>query len=410
MKTLITAALTATTLLLTACGGEHKGGSNETQMTQAALGEALFHDVNLSFNRTQSCASCHNAATAFTDPSLTPQGQRRAASIGDDGVSLGDRNTPTAMYGDAVPEFNYGTRNRVNSTAGNYEGWFGGQFWDGRAADLAEQAGAPLLNPGEMNMPDKTSVITRIRENSDYETAFTQLFGADIFEDTDAAYAALEDSIAAFEQTDALAPYTSKYDRFLSGDYQYSPISKAAAGKALFFSQQFTNCATCHQLKTQGSEGETFSNYEFHNIGVPVNTTLRNANGLGAEYQDTGLASSEALPDGTDTSTLGGKFRTPTLRNVGVTAPYMHNGVFQSLDTVIRFYDRHLAGSDNEINPETGIAWAAPEVADNISTDILQTGPKLSDSDIEALKCFLYSLTDEAYEALLPEDVASCGL
>ena len=410
MKTLITAAVTATALLLTACGGEGQDGESEPRMTQAALGEALFHDENLSFNRTQSCASCHNAARAFTDPSLNPQGLPRSASVGDDGVSLGDRNTPTAMYSAITPSFVNGTRTRVNSTAGDYEGWSGGQFWDGRANDLAAQAGAPILNPVEMNMPDKATVIDRVRENSEYETAFTQLFGADIFNDSENAYAALAQSIAAFEQSDALAPYTSKYDQFLSGDYQYSPISKAATGKALFFSQQFTNCATCHQLKTQGSEGETFSNYEFHNIGVPVNTALRNANGLGAEHQDTGLASSEALPDGTDTSTLEGKFRTPTLRNVGVTAPYMHNGVFQSLDTVIRFYDRHLAGSDNEINPETGIAWAAPEVAENISTDILQTGPKLSDSDIEALTCFLYSLTDEAYEALLPEDAASCGL
>ena len=88
----------------------------------------------------------------------------------------------------------------------------------------------------------------------------------------------------------------------------------------------------------------------------------------------------------------------------------MHNGVFQSLDTVIRFYDRHLVSSTNDINPETGIAWAAPEVGENISFTELRQGNALSDNDIEGLVCFLYSLTDEQYEHLLPADAEECGL
>ena len=122
----------------------------------------------------------------------------------------------------------------------------------------------------------------------------------------------------------------------------------------------------------------------------------------------TGLASSNALPATENTTLLEGKFRVPSLRNVAVTAPYMHNGVFNKLDTVIRFYDKHLTNSDNTINPETGVAWAAPEVADNISTLALQDGRKLTDSEVDALVCFLRSLTDEAYEALIPDDGLMC--
>lgn len=399
---------------LTACGGD-SGGSDSASASDLEsktidLGESLFHDTNLSLDRTQSCATCHDPDHAFTDPSTNDGGNVRAASLGDDGVSLGDRNTPTALYSASIPEFSFGTHRRFNSPQADYVGYIGGQFWDGRATTLEDQAGGPPLNPVEMNMPDKATVVARLRENTGYEEAFTELYGTNIFDDVDAAYSAMTQAIAAFERSPVMSPFNSKYDKFIRGEYQYSPVSKAALGKARFFSQQFTNCATCHQLRPNGNSGETFSNYEFHNIGVPVNTELRTANGSEDGFTDTGLAAIDAVSDETDTSGLEGKFRVPTLRNVGVTAPYMHNGVFQSLDTVIRFYDRHLTNSTNGINPETGIAWAAPEVGENISFTELRQGTALSENDIEGLVCFLYSLTDEQYEHLLPEDAAECGL
>ena len=399
---------------LTACGGG-SGGSDSASASDLEsktidLGESLFHDTNLSLDRTQSCATCHDPDHAFTDPSTNDGGNVRAASLGDDGVSLGDRNTPTALYSASIPEFSFGTHRRFNSPQADYVGYIGGQFWDGRATTLEDQAGGPPLNPVEMNMPDKATVVARLRENTGYEEAFTELYGTNIFDDVDAAYSAMTQAIAAFERSPVMSPFNSKYDKFIRGEYQYSPVSKAALGKARFFSQQFTNCATCHQLRPNGNSGETFSNYEFHNIGVPVNTELRTANGSEDGFTDTGLAAIDAVSDETDTSGLEGKFRVPTLRNVGVTAPYMHNGVFQSLDTVIRFYDRHLTNSTNGINPETGVEWAAPEVAENVSFPELRQGTALSENDIEGLVCFLYSLTDEQYEHLLPEDAEECGL
>jgi cytochrome c peroxidase len=113
------------------------------------LGADLFVDVNLSRNRKQSCATCHDPEFAFSDPRTSRAG--RAVSTGDDGQSLGDRNTPTLMYAHLTPPL---TKRRDGKLAG-------GLFWDGRASTLEEQAKGPLLNPVEMGMPDAVSVAER---------------------------------------------------------------------------------------------------------------------------------------------------------------------------------------------------------------------------------------------------------
>ncbi|MGB1092660.1 MAG: cytochrome-c peroxidase [Oceanobacter sp.] len=398
--------------LLIACGGESTEDDTGSLNSRELLGEALFSDTSLSFNRTQSCATCHNPDAAFTDNTDDGSGNSVAVSFGDDTTLMGDRNTPTVTYASLAPEFGTGTRTRFNSQQSDYSGYLGGQFHDGRASDLAQQAAGPFLNPVEMGMPDAASVIDRVLENSDYVEAFETLYGSDIFNDTSAAYEALTDAIAAFEQTDEFSSFDSAYDRYLDGDLEVYDIvlnNKAAKGKTLFFSQQFTNCATCHQLKSQSSAGETFTGYEYHNLGVPVNEAVRTANaasrqvaGIGGDdYVDTGLQNNnEAVTEATE----AGKFKTPTLRNVAVTGPYMHNGVFKELDTVIRFYDHYLTGSTNTLNPETGGAWADPEVASNIALTELQDGSLLDDSDVTALVCFLRTLTDARYEHLIPDD------
>ena len=373
--------------------------------TKAELGERIFSDVNFSANRTQSCATCHNPDHAFIDNRLDSNDDTLAVSLGDDDVSFGDRNTPTATYANLSPDFSYGTHSRFNSEQPDYEGFIGGQFLDGRETDLQGQAGGPFLNLLEMGMTDKEAVVQRILENQEYTISFKSLFGETIFDDIDAAYAALTESIAEFEKTDAFASFDSKYDRSLEGDYFYDPLSKAALGKALFFSQQFTNCATCHQLRPNGNNRETFTNYEYHNIGVPVNTAARALNGFGDDFIDTGL---QANPNG-PTDADAGKFKVPTLRNAAVTAPYMHNGVFRELKTVIQFYDKHVAGSQYTTNPETGEAWREAEIPDTVSLTELEDGDKLDDDDVEALVCFIRTLTDARYEHLIPENGIDCG-
>mgnify|MGYP000409834146 CR=1 FL=1 len=346
------------------------------------LGRTLFFDTNLSANRTQACASCHDPNYAFADP-------RGMASPGDDGVSLGDRNAPTAAYASFSPDFHM-----------NDDGeWVGGQFLDGRAATLEEQAGGPFLNPIEMGMPDEASVVERLRENPDYEAAFEAHFGAGTLDDTQKAYEALTRAIAAFERTDEFAPFDSKYDRFLRGEAELT--DQEELGRLLFFSQQFTNCNQCHQLSRSAIDPqETFTDYRFHNIGTPENTALREMNGSEPGTVDEGLLAHPGVSD----AAQRGKFRTPTLRNVAVTAPYMHNGVFRNLRTVVLFYNKYNTNNPERlINPETGEPFADPEVPENLSIEELEHGPALEDERIDALVAFLETLTDKRYEHLLEE-------
>lgn len=349
------------------------------------LGEALFFDVNLSKNRTQSCATCHDPEYGFVDPRETDVG--RAVSLGDDGESLGDRTAPTAAYAMFTPEFE-----QLDKKA-----WRGGMFWDGRAAGLDGQAGGPPLNPIEMGMPDEASVVARLSENTDYVASFKALFGDAVWDGDTAAYDAMTQAIAAFERTDLFAPFDSKYDRFLKGEVDLT--AEEELGRVLFFSEQFTNCNLCHQLRTSPIAGdETFTNYEYHNIGVPVNAAVRAANGV--DGPDLGLL---ANPD-IDSADAGGRYKVPTLRNVAITAPYMHNGVFKDLRTVVLFYNKYnTLDKDRQINPETDKPWAMPEIPQNLAVTELIHGPALDDKRIDALVAFMKTLTDQRYEHLLED-------
>lgn len=400
-----TIILASSAYLLVACGSSGDGGRKPAFDTKISLGESLFSDTNLSQNRTQSCKTCHNPDRAFIDDRLNDAGKIPAVSVGDDGTSLGDRNAPTAAYALISPDFHYGTHQRFNSQQPDYQGFIGGQFLDGRELDLKGQAGGPPTNPIEMGMPDKASVVARIRENTDYVNSFKSLFGDTIFDDDEKAYAAMAESIGKFETTEQFAPFDSKYDRSLKGEYIYDPSSKAAAGKALFFSQQFTNCATCHQLHPNSHAEETFSNYEYHNLGVPTNDAIRQVNGKEAGFIDPGLLDNKAVTDEKEK----GKYKVPTLRNVAVTEPYMHNGVFQDLKTVIEFYDKYLPESTHLNNPETGAPWKDPEVSETVALTELKDGRKLSDLEIEQMVCFMRTLTDQRYEHLIEDKGIDCG-
>ncbi len=364
---------------------------NENQLRQTKLvdlGRALFFDANLSKERTQSCATCHDPARAFSDGRGT--GVAAAVSLGGDLKSIGDRNAPSISYAALTPEFH------INSE-GDY---VGGMFWDGREANLAAQAGGPPLNLIEMGFENKVEVIQRLQENPAYLTSFKNLFGEDVFQDIEASYSEMTNSIAAFEKTEFFSPFDSKYDRYLRGEYELS--KEEELGMTLFFSS-FTNCNLCHQLNSaDNSSTETFTNYRFHNIGLPKNKGLREINGLGSEVVDRGLFDNPKI----SALSEAGKFKVPSLRNVAITAPYMHNGIFKELKTVVQFYNKYNArGSAAQINPETGETWGEPEVADNISLNELQSGPSQDEKRVDALVAFLRTLTDKRYEPLLePEN------
>lgn len=345
---------------------------------KAELGAGLFFDTNLSKHRNQSCASCHDIASGFADG--REQAKRLGVSVGSDGISTGGRNAPTASYAALTPIFH-------QTSAGVYRG---GQFWDGRASTLADQAAGPFLNPVEMQLSSVHELVTRIQENTQYVNQINELYGETVWLDESAVYAAVTDAITHFEMTESFMPFDSKYDRMLRGEVTFTPQEEL--GKTLFFSQQFTNCNSCHQLnKSPFYARETFTNYEYRNIGVPANERLN-------VPIDEGLFANPLVNDASER----GKFKVPTLRNVAVTGPYMHNGVFQDLRTVVEFYD-HFNNPKRQINPETGESWGSAEIPENIDLATLEAAPALNDQRIDALVAFMKTLTDQRYEHLLQQ-------
>lgn len=346
------------------------------------LGAKLFVDVDLSLNRMQSCATCHNPDSAFADPRSSKAG--RAVSTGDDGLSLGDRNTPSLMYAHFTPPL----------TKRNDGTFVGGLFWDGRADTLEEQAKGPLLNPVEMAMPDAASVAERIAEKDEYVVRLKALFGPDVLGDPERTLEAVAQALAAYQRTSEFSPFDSRYDRWLRGEAQLT--SQEEFGRIVFVTW---NCHLCHKPMHMGDPNrELFTSFEYHNIGLPRNTRVRELNGKGMTYVDAGLRDGAPVSD----ETQFGKFKVPTLRNIAVTAPYMHNGVFDNLKTAIQFYNKYTSRRATwQINPETGEDWGAPETTSNMSHAQLKTGLSLDDNRILALEAFLKTLTDRRYEHLL---------
>ncbi|MDC9726770.1 MAG: cytochrome c peroxidase [Candidatus Thioglobus sp.] len=370
-------------LLLSACSDS----TQDIKVQKTVLGQSLFFDTILSKNNTQSCAQCHNPAHGFIDD--RDNGVAGMASLGDDGKSIGDRNAPTAAYAMLSPEFHFDKKSKE---------WIGGQFYDGREADLAGQAGGPPTNPVEMGMPSKQALVDRFKNHPAYSQQFKDIFGDDIFNNADKAYGAMAQSIAEFEKTETFAPFDSKYDRYLKGEYELTDLEDL--GRSLFFSNNNTNCSTCHQLKSRDDAmGETFTNYEYHNIGVPTNIALRQANGVDVATIDHGFLSNPQI----NSNEHDGKIKVPTLRNIAVTGPYMHNGVFAKLSTVVEFYDKYI-NKERVNNPETNQPWADAEVPNTVNNDELKKGKKLSDRKVQALVVFLNTLTDKRYEHLISKD------
>ncbi|WP_349369381.1 cytochrome c peroxidase [Salinarimonas sp.] len=359
--------------------GERPGeGEALAFASPAALGEALFFDPRLSASGTQSCATCHNPDTGFADPRADALGG--AVSLGADETAMGRRNAPTLTYAAEVPAFHR-----------DEEGFRGGMFHDGRAADLVEQAKGPILDAAEMQMADEAAVVAAVRAEPAYAAAFDAFFAPGVLDEPVRGFNAVAQAIAAFERTETFAPFSSKYDRWLAGEAELDDFEEL--GRVLFFSQQFTNCALCH-LGDGGLRNarETFTDHRYHNVGTPAHPELAT---------DVGLADNPAAAGDPEQQ---GRFRTPTLRNVAVTGPYMHNGVFADLRTVVLFYNTYNTRSQTRrINPETGAPFGPPPHPDTLALEDLEHGPALDDQRIDALVAFLKTLTDARYEHLLEE-------
>jgi len=341
------------------------GDDEEAQAKMERLGKALYFDEGLSSPTGQSCASCHDPSAGFADPDGT------ACSEGANKAFFGNRNSPSAAYAAFSPDFHY------DAGEGLY---LGGQFWDGRAKDLVEQAKGPFLNPLEMGMADEAAVVSKVRQ-AEYASLFEEVFGAGALDDAQSAYEDVAQAIAAFERSDEVNRFSSKYDMYLAGRVRLS--EQEMRGLKLFEDEKKGNCAACHPSQPTAEQPRPlFTDFSYDNLGVPKNKenpfyTLAAAhNPDGAAWVDLGLGG--ALKKASE----NGKHKVPTLRNIARTAPYMHNGVFRTLKEVVDFYNRRDVG-----------AFDPPEVAENVNTDELgDLG--LTDAEVADIVAFLGTLTD----------------
>lgn len=357
-------------------GGGDEGNDPGNTITMAELGSKIFFDANLSSGGNQSCASCHDPANGFADPRVDITAPVSEGSVV---AAFGNRNAPTAAYTSFSPPFAVvAAQDQTPETDSKY---LGGQFLDGRSNDLIEQAKIPFLNPMEMNNSNEADVVSKV-QNSNYAADFIAIFGATAFNDTTTAYNNIATAIAAFEASSDVNKFTSKFDAFLAG--QYTMTASEQRGFNLFKDPNAAKCANCHTVGNT-SEESLFTNFKYYNVGTPINF-LNPAYLADNGFIDEGLAAN-AVIDAADQISERGKFKVPTLRNIALTAPYMHNGVYATLDEVILHYDIQVAN-----------LFITPEVDDpNIAAELNAgtfTGLGLSDQDRTDLVNFMNTLTD----------------
>jgi cytochrome c peroxidase len=247
-----------------------------------ALGRRLYYDPILSKDGTVSCESCHQPDFGFADP--------RQFSIGVGG-GTGDRQAPSVINSAYYPQ----------------------QFWDGRAASLEDQAVGPMQNPVEM-AHTLGDIEKALAADPSYIAMFEKAFGPGRVTADKAAKA-----IASFERT--VLSGNSPFDRYLYGGDQSALSEQAKLGLEVFRSAEKGNCAVCHTIEENHA---LFSDGKYHNLGVGV--------GAGGTFKDPG----RFKISGAETDT--GAFKTPTLRNITQTAPYMHDGSLRTLKDVVDFY------------------------------------------------------------------------
>ena len=275
-----------------------------TKGRKVELGKQLYFDPRVSKDATVSCASCHDPAKGWTDNLVTSVGI---------GNQKGDRNAPTVL----------------NTAYGRT------MFWDGRAPSLEGQAQGPIQNKIEMGDQSYREIVERLRTIPGYKAQFLQVFG------TEATLDGMAKAIAAFERT-ALSG-DSAYDKYTSGDPDeaatFAHLTESQKRGMVLFGlslkdedpykvdgslRQKANCTKCHV-------GQNFSDEEFHNIGVGYDESK-------AKYADLGRW--VISPIGAKSDAERGSFKTPTIRDITRTGPYMHDGSEKTLEAVVEYYNK----------------------------------------------------------------------
>ena len=386
------------------------------------LGDTIFDDTDLSINRNQSCADCHDADWGETgpDPMINAAGAVYEGSIGG---RFGDRKPPSAAYATLSPIFHFEKQGGGD--------WVGGNFWDGRATGeklgnpAADQAQGPFLNPAEQALPDAACVVYRVSRSA-YADLYKQVWGDNIatvnfpaetdmlcgMEDVtvplspedrakvETEYDNIALSIAAYEGSPGVNQFSSKFDAVR--EVGKTKLSKEEQrGFALF--QGKGKCARCH---VSSGKLAAFTDFTYANLGVPPNPenpalladpTFRDE-GLGGFLRNRGEQPEVYEPE-------LGKMKVPTLRNVDrrptpdSVKAYSHNGYFKSLKGIVHFYNTRdvkptCPGPYTEAQALAAECWPAPEIPENVNTaELGDLG--LTEAEENAIVAFLKTLTDE---------------
>jgi len=373
------------------------------------LGKNLFFD-NLSSPDWMSCATCHGPDVGWTGPAAGTN-QHGAVYRGAVPTRFGNRKPPSAAYATLSPVFHFD----------EFRGLFiGGNFWDGRATGerlgnpAADQALGPFLNPVEQNNPSKQAVCEQVA-SSKYAGLFEEVWGPgtpDCIAGVDAMYDQIGLSIAAYEDSDEVNQFSSKYDAYLAGDTKLSV--EEALGLTLFEGKAM--CSACHPTGT----ASPLTDFTYDNLGSPRNpdnpfydmdeellgdgTAI---NPAGRDWIDPGLGGFLA----TTLEWVGlagenmGKHKVPTLRNVdkrfgnGFPKAYAHNGYFKSLKSIVHFYntrDSKPACPEAFTTEKDALkmnCWPEPEVTVNLNTaELGNLG--LTDVEEDAIVAFMQTLSD----------------
>jgi cytochrome c peroxidase len=412
------------------------------------LGKAMLYDKELSVNRNEACTFCHMPETGFTGP-VSELNRTTGSYPGSVRTRYSNRKPQTHSYAPLSPVLHYNP---------GQDDLVGGNFWDMRATGrrlgnpAAEQAEGPPTNPVEMGLSDIACAVYRASQRP-YRDLFQKVWGAQAFaiawpndveqvcsrpgpppandpkpvhlSDADRGRAAatfdqMAQSIAGYEASAEITPFTSKFDAVLAGKAQFTPDEQA--GYALFRGK--ANCNSCHR---DGGPGEDplFTDFTASNIGTPANPRLPYyvedkpdalgyvANPAGRSFIDGGvsnflvkghLLSEPSVPDARWLPLApknNGRFQVPTLRNVDkrpdpeFVKAYGHNGYFKSLKSIAHFYNtRDVLPRCQADDPGEGVTcWPAPESTANMNTKTVgRLG--LSDAEENRLVSFMQTLTD----------------
>ncbi|MBI3561435.1 MAG: c-type cytochrome [Gammaproteobacteria bacterium] len=287
--------------------------NNPQSSEKVKLGEKLFKDPRFSTTSSVSCSTCHDENKAFTDsPKTVSEGINQLK---------GTRNAPTVLNAAYMRTL----------------------FWDGREPDLEGQAGQPFLNPVEMGLKDYTPILTIVRNDPQYAASFKSVFGKSGDQIT---INEVTKAIASFERTKISA--NSRFDRFYFGGDSKALDAAEQRGFTVFMTQG--RCVSCHTIAQTHA---LFTDNRFHNLNVGFDRINQDVRELATEFSKAKQAGTKvdiAVLGNKNTSELGrfavddqwsdmGAFKTPTLRNVEATAPYMHDGSLKTLEDVVDFYN-----------------------------------------------------------------------